>query len=209
MMQAELEGIICSGPRKGKQFTYMLLDERVPKVNTFSREEAQAKLAKRYFNSHGPAQIQDFVWWSGLTVNDAKKAIEMNKPEISNEVIDGKTYWFFKIKKLKKEKTTNAFLLPGFDEYFIGYKDRAAVLEQKYVKYMNAGGGMVNGALVINGQITGTWKRTFWKGTVQITIRPFAELIGDEKDAVTVSCENYGRFHNLPVDIKLMAIEKT
>ena len=74
MMHAELEGVICSGPRQGKQFTYALLEERAPKAKTRERAEALAELAKRYFASHGPATVRDFAWWSGLTLNDARTA---------------------------------------------------------------------------------------------------------------------------------------
>jgi len=72
LLRAELDGLICSGPRLGNQFTYTLLDERVPETKTLNREEALAKLTRRYFTSHGPATLQDFIWWSGLTAADAK-----------------------------------------------------------------------------------------------------------------------------------------
>src|SRR5579884_1810369 len=77
IMHAELEGIICSGARRGKQFTYALLDERAPQARTLERDEALSELVKRYFSSHGPATLQDFVWWSGLTAADAKAGLAM------------------------------------------------------------------------------------------------------------------------------------
>ncbi len=81
LIHAELEGIVCSGARRGKQFTYALLDERAPQAKTLARDEALAELAKRYFTSHGPATLKDYVWWSGLTVADAKAGIEMVKTQ--------------------------------------------------------------------------------------------------------------------------------
>src|SRR6266702_3694762 len=77
LMHAELDGIICSGARRGKQFTYALLDERTPQARTLDRGEALAEFARRYFTSRGPATLQDFVWWSGLTVADARTGLEM------------------------------------------------------------------------------------------------------------------------------------
>ncbi len=70
MMHAELDQVICSGPKKGKQFTYALLDERVPQTKSLKHDEALCELAKRFFTSHGPATIKDFSWWSGLTIAD-------------------------------------------------------------------------------------------------------------------------------------------
>ena len=93
VMHAELEGMICSGPRRGKQFTYALLDERAPAGKTLDRRDAVAELAKRYFTSHGPATIRDFVWWSGLTVKDAELGIEAVKPKLQQDTIDGRTHW--------------------------------------------------------------------------------------------------------------------
>src|SRR5947207_3024980 len=92
IMRAELDGIICSGARRGKQFTYALLVERAPQARTLARDEALAELTRRYFTSHGPATLQDFVWWSGLAAIDAKAGIEMVKPQLVHEVVDGQAY---------------------------------------------------------------------------------------------------------------------
>ena len=89
MMHAELEGVICSGPRRGKQFTYALLDERVPATKPKTRDEALAELARRYFASHGPATVRDFAWWSGLTVKDAQQAIDSVRPRLESSTIGG------------------------------------------------------------------------------------------------------------------------
>ena len=94
IMHAELDGIVCSGARRGKQFTYALLDERVPQSRTLEHDEALAEFARRYFTSHGPATLQDFVWWSGLTVADARAALAMVTSQLMHEVVDGQTYWF-------------------------------------------------------------------------------------------------------------------
>ena len=75
-MRAELDGVICSGARRGKQFTYALLDERVP-PRELTRDEALAELTRRYFTSRGPAQVQDFAWWSGLTMADARAGLAL------------------------------------------------------------------------------------------------------------------------------------
>jgi hypothetical protein len=94
LMQAEIDGLICSGPRIGKQFSYMLLEERVTKTKKLSNDESLAKLTLKYFTSHGPATIADFSWWSGLTQSEIKKGLELNKPHLEKIEIEKKTYWF-------------------------------------------------------------------------------------------------------------------
>src|SRR3989344_4573170 len=92
--QAELDAVICSGPRKGKQFTYALIEERAPKVKEISQEKALEELVKRYFTSHGPATVYDFVWWSGLTMAETKKGIELAKNALKSEIVENQTFWF-------------------------------------------------------------------------------------------------------------------
>ena len=94
LMRAELDGVICSGPRKGKQFTYALLEERASSAKKFNHDEALAELTKRYFTSRGPATVQDFVWWSGLTVKDAKAGIATLDQNFIHEHIQGRGYIF-------------------------------------------------------------------------------------------------------------------
>jgi hypothetical protein len=197
IMQAELDGIICSGPRKGKQFTYMLLDERVPATSEITRDEALVELTKRYFQSHGPAQMQDFVWWSSLTVAEAKKGIENSG--LKKEVIDNKTYWY--VKKSEESNGKTAFLLPPFDEYFVAYKNKSDILDERYKKHMNFGGGMISGAILISGVVVGTWKRTLRKDGVIINLQPFTKFTDSELELVKEAADKYGSFLSAKVTI--------
>ena len=116
MMHAELEGVITSGPRRAKQFTYALMDERVPKGKTLDRDEALAELAKRYFTSHGPATARDFAWWSGLTIKDAQRAAE-SAGTLEFESIGGVVHWSAKDSNAAAFKSSCGLLLPNYDEY--------------------------------------------------------------------------------------------
>ncbi len=91
---AAQNGLICFGPRQGKQHTFVLLDEWLPNSKSLSREESLAELAHRYFTGHGPATIQDYIWWSGLPAADARAGLEMVKSQLTHEELDGQTYWF-------------------------------------------------------------------------------------------------------------------
>jgi hypothetical protein len=117
MFHAELNGIVCNGVKKGKNQTYALLEERVPKTKTISREEALAKLAQRYFSSHCPATIKDFAWWSGLPMKDVKSALEMIRSKFISETIDSETYWFTNSTFAPTRDNSTTYLLPAFDEF--------------------------------------------------------------------------------------------
>ena len=85
MARAEQEGIICSGEDKGGKCTYALLEERVPPMPEITKDEALARLARSYFRSHAPAVLQDFIWWSGLPISDARQAIYLIASELTEE----------------------------------------------------------------------------------------------------------------------------
>src|SRR5688572_14802451 len=174
MMYAELEQVICSGPRQGKQFTYALLDERVPPVKSISRDEALSKLAHRYFTSRGPATIQDFSYWSGLTVKDAVAGAETLGSTFNREVVNGKEYIFMAPSSKKKTKLDSTFLMPDYDEYGMSYKDRSALTSKKLESPRAS--IVFNRMLVIDGKIEGTWQRTLNKDRVDVEIVPFTPL---------------------------------
>src|SRR4051812_37536317 len=125
MMDAELEGIICSGPRRGKQFTYALTEQRVPNGRRLTREESLVELTRRYFSSHGPATARDFAWWSGLSLRDASTGLAALQGSIGQQSLDGCTYWFVPSRTASRHQGPLVHLLPNFDEATVAYKDRA------------------------------------------------------------------------------------
>jgi len=188
------DGLICFGAREGRQQTFALLDEWAPEAKTRGREEALAELAGRYFTSHGPATLQDFAWWSGLTAADARAGLEMAKPRLAQEVIDGRAYWLAPTAPAAEDASPAAYLLPAYDEYTVAYKDRGAVLSPLNAKREDSGHGILSPTIVVNSQVVGTWKRTLKQDAVVVTPSPFAKLNGDEARAVTAAAGRYGEF---------------
>jgi Winged helix DNA-binding domain len=194
LIRAELDAVICSGARKGKQFTYALLDERAPQTKTLTRDEALAELAQRYFTSHGPATLQDFTWWSGLTVADASSGLDLVQRQLAKEAIDGKTYWLPSSAPVIKPASRAVFLLPTYDEYLVAYKDRSAALDSKQAMPGNV---VFSSAIVIDGRVVGSWKRTFKNSSVLITFSPFAPFKKADKLAVYDAAHRYATFLGL------------
>jgi hypothetical protein len=201
VMSAELDALICSGPRKGKQFTYALLEERALKVPELTREESLAELVKRYFQSHAPATLHDFCVWSGLTLADAKNGIEMVKSNFVSENIDGQIYWFPEIGSIKLKSPT-AHLLPNYDEYFIGFKDRSAISQAvRGQKIDQNDPAFLAHILILDGQVIGGWKRTLKKDEVLIEITLLVKLSQSQKRAVQKAAELFGTFLQLPISL--------
>jgi hypothetical protein len=202
IMHAELDGIICSGARRSKQFTYALLDERAPQARMLDHDESLAELANRYFTSHGPATLQDFVWWSGLLVADARVGLELVKSQFMYEVVGDQIYWFSASVAPTKDCSQTAYLLPNFDEYIVGYTDRSAIFDESHTKKLDARGNVLfNHTIVMDGRVVGTWKRTMKKAIVILTASLFTPLNEVETRALTSAAERYGTFLNMAVNV--------
>jgi hypothetical protein len=199
--RAELDGIVCSGARRGKQFTYALLEERAPQARVLDRDEALAELARRYFTSHGPGTLQDFGWWSGLTAADARAGLEMVKSQFINEAIGGQTYWLSPSMPTTKVASPTAHLLPAYDEYTVAYKDRSAILDPVHAE--QARNGILSPTIAVNGQIVGTWKRTLTKDAVILTPNLLTPLNKAETRALAASVNRYGAFLGRSVNATL------
>jgi hypothetical protein len=200
MGRAELDGIVCSGARRGKQFTYALLHERAPGAKTRSRNEALAELATRYFTSRGPALLQDFAWWSGLTVKDARAGLEMAKSNLIGEISGDQTYWMPAAIPSMKNGGGRAYLLPNFDEYVIAYADRRAICESAHVKTVDSRANVLfNHTIVLDGKIAGTWKRSIAKTRVTIEVKPFTPMNTAQTCKIAAAAKRYGAFLGLDV----------
>lgn len=197
MMQMELIGLVCSGGRVGKQFTYALVDERVAPAKPLSKDDALATLAERYFTAHGPATLQDFAWWSGLTVADAKASLEMIKHNLINYDFAGAKYWLTQPADQANGKSLKAYLLPNYDEYIVSYRDRSAAIREKDVSLTDPRGTIFNHTFIINGKIEGIWKREFGKNKLSVELIPFRPLSKAALSALDAGAGRYAKFLGL------------
>ena len=198
MLRAELDAVICNGPRRGKQFTYALLEDRVPPAAPVDRDEALAKLARRYFTSHGPATLKDYVWWSGLMVRDAKAGIDLAGTSLVRDEIDGFTYWCSDRRTPKATASPRAHLLPNYDEYLIAHKDRHLVVSP------GSGDGVTRikdpfvHHVVIDGRLAGSWTRTVKNGSVHVSCAMYGGGNADTVNAIDAAVTRFGRFLECP-----------
>jgi hypothetical protein len=190
--------LICFGPRSGKQPTFTLLDEWVPNPRTPTREEAIAELVVRYFRSHGPATIHDFMWWTGLLMAEARAGIEAMQSQLISETIDGKTYWWTDATPSVTPHSPALFLLPPFDEYLVSYKDRSPSLEPGN-SFVAAPDRHLGSIIVIDGRVVGLWKRTFKKDAVTIAATCGRDLTEAEIEAFEAAARRYAAFVGMPL----------
>jgi hypothetical protein len=195
MMQAELDGIICSGARKGKQHTYALLEERASFAKPLLKEEALVLFAERYFTSRGPATVRDFSTWSGLPVSDAKDAVSRLSTKFIVEKINGREYLFIPECFDAEKKVQTDFLMPDYDEYGMSYKDRTAIRSAPDdFKHFTGVNPVFNRLIILNGKIEGTWKRTIKNNAVVVETVPFRPLSSAKQRALAKAIKTYSKF---------------
>lgn len=193
LQRAGVDKVICFGSRRGKEFTYVLLDEFSPSSERpWDREEALRELTLRYFRSRGPATPADFAMWAGLTLSDVKAGLR----SVGDALVEEEGYWG----PPSTAAEPGVFTIPGFDEFFIGYQNRDAVLDPSFATRVVPGGnGVFHPIIVVDGQVVGTWRRTIKAKWVEISCSPFGEL---DQAAFEKAVRRYAAF--LELDLKFV-----
>jgi hypothetical protein len=195
MMNAELDGLVCNGRMKGKQITYALLEERVPKPKSkLTKEEGLAKLALKYFESHGPASLRDFSWWSGFPSTICQNAINAIKLQLNSVEIDDQIFWFGNDSSNENSFRESVHFLPAFDEILISYKTREASILLEHQSKAFTNNGIFKPVILENSKVIGTWKRTIAKDHAKIETHFFSETESHKKAIIFESIkafENY------------------
>jgi len=184
MMYAELEGLVASGPRRGKQHTYALLPDLAPAP---SGEEALAELTRRYFTSHGPATVRDFSWWSGLTIGQVREGLALIGDELASEHDEDGTPWYSAPTPATDAGPTGCHLIPMYDELGVAYKDQRMVLRAQPPLE-----GMLERPILIDGECVGSWKRTIAGKRMTLTATLFTDLSDAERTALEAAAERFG-----------------
>jgi len=201
MLLAATEGLVCRGPEAGRDATYALVDEWVPRGPVLDRAEALAELARRYLRSHGPASVRDFATWSGLPAADARAGFDAIRPELVDVDVEGAPM------AALAETDLGASRLPlrlvgMFDEYLLGYRTREVAVDDRFARRVQDG-GIIRAAVLWGGRVVGTWRLRGGGRTQRLSVEPFAppprsavrELAGEAADV--------GRFLGVAVDVEV------
>lgn len=173
MYRAEIEGIVCSGADKDRQQTYALINERVKQVKILNTDEALAELATKYFKSHSPASLQDFNWWSGLSITDCKHAIYLIDSDLIKEKTSTSVLFIHNSIDIKPKFADCICLLPSFDEFLISYKNRDSVIDKANQPEAFTKNGIFRPVIMYNGKIVGTWDKSLSKSKAEIKVSLF------------------------------------
>ena len=203
LLVAELDGVICSGDVNGNKMHYSLLSKRVPDRNEPDHNESIALLTRKYFFCRAPATLSDFVWWSGLKISDAKKGLEINHEVLRKEIIQGEDYWVPSSFSSKPDESGQVILLPSYDEYIIAYKFRDLIIPAESKSRSMSSNGIFWPVILVNGKVTGTWKRAFKKEHVIVEPVFFRNHTHKEIELIEQEVEKYSKFLRMKTLLKI------
>lgn len=206
LMHAELDAVICSGPRRDRKHTYVSFETRVSRARETAREPLLAELARRYFRSHGPAGVEDFAWWSGLTLGEAREAVALAGEALTEETIAGRRRWCGEAAPPAKSPRGRLLLLPNYDEFIVGLSDRAELCAPETLARLplssNGAGGILSNVVVEDGGVIGVWRREVMRARVEIMATVFTGNAPGEK-AWAEAARRYERFCGLPTTVQV------
>lgn len=192
--RAEVEGMLCNGKLRGNKQTYTRIDMWIPRKERISREEALERLARKFFTSHGPASLADFVWWSGLTMTDCRKGLGAISHDFVWEKFNGREFWM-RDDKLVYEDNNSALLLPPFDEFVVSYKDRSEIIEPDHYGKVMTKNGLFSPTIMLNGEIVGSWKKITKKSNPEIELSFFEKMPKTKQKLFEKEIERVRRFY--------------
>jgi len=193
LLHAELHLAVCSGPMHGDQHTYVPFDDRVPTGPRYTEDEALAELARRWFQSRGPASVRDFAWWSGLPARHARRALATVQAELSSYEHDGIEYWFAELHRGVRGPRVD--LVQCYDEAIISYSDTRSVLTTDEVAFKVPGSsdGFTH-VLLVDGRLLGHWRVQRPRGGIEVETQLARAVDDRERAALDAAIERYERF---------------
>ena len=197
LFHLSMRRLIVFGPRAGTQQTFVLFDEWLPDAVSLEPADALARFTETYFAGHGPASVKDFAGWSGLTMADVRRGLAACQATLTAETIDGTEYWMSRETAASSApaSTNGVFLLPGFDEFLLGYKERGAVLAAEHgARIIPGGNGVFKPTVISRGRVAGIWARSARKGVLRLEVAPLHRFTAAEKRGIAEEAERYRAF---------------
>ena len=194
IIDAELEGAVCSGPRRGKRHTYTLLEERLPPARPRSRDEALAELGRRYVEGHGPAQPADLAWWSGLTGAAAPHPLASATPPLVREAVDGRTFYVSPTAPQANVPSPVVHLLPNYDELLVSFRDRTDAMDPGLPPAARVAQVILNHVVVRDGLVVGGYRRRDETRSTRLEIDLLVELGRRERAALRGAIDRFSAF---------------
>jgi hypothetical protein len=198
---AGARGVICSGPNRGTETTFVRADQWLPRWRDVARDSAETELLRIYLHAFGPAAPEDFAWWTGLRLTDVRAIWKRAEDEFAPVVVEGWPAWVLKrdLPQLEKTATDSSTvrLLPFFDAFLLGHRERAHLVDAKHHHRVYRAQGWVAPAVIVDGRALGVWSHRSTPDRLRVRVELFAPVSRATRTAVRAEAEELGRFLGL------------
>jgi hypothetical protein len=196
---ATAKGLICRGPERGRDQCFVLVRDWIGEPQPMEREAALAELAARYLKAHGPATPADLAMWSGIRAGDARRAWGLIEDRLVQVETTRGTLWSLRRSRAEAPRGL-VRLVPWWDEYLPGWKDRVLVAPPDQWRKINRdGGGWLNPTILADGLALGTWNTKQTSKALQLEVRPFSRLSPTVRRGIRREAEHLSGFLGAPV----------
>jgi len=200
---AVVEGLICYGPDRGREGTFVRVDQWLPKQKSIDEDKAKQELFRWCLRSYGPATLRDLSRWSGIPMSEAKTVWDSLAEELRIVSIDGQQAWILDkdLKALRKSEldTPVVRLLPHFDPYMLAHADKAHLVETRYYKRVYRNQGWLSPVVLLNGRVAGVWAYTRRGKALALDVELFTKLPRKMLSLLEQEAEIIARFMGLSV----------
>ena len=203
---AARQGVICRGPDRGdNEPSYVLLADWAGQHDPLGPDAALAELTRRYIGAHGPAAPADFAYWSGLPLGRARRGFELVAGELEEVDAAGERAWMLADGELPGagDAAPCVRLLPHFDEYLLGYRSRDRILPARFARRIQAGGGWVRAAVLVDGRVAGTWRQHRRGDQTVVTVEPFEPIGPAALPGLEAEAADLGRFQRATATLRI------
>jgi hypothetical protein len=193
-------GIACLGPDVGSQTCLALARDWLGEPRRQRRDAALNELARRYLRAFGPATEADFAGWAGLGLGEIRSALAGIGGELAEARVGDQPAWTLK-GVARRPRRRIVRLLPAWDTYLMGYRDREFLAQPARWRRIMPGGGILRPSVVVDGVAAGTWRLRRSGSAMRVEVEPFADLDPAAAEAIAAEAVDIGRFEGRPVTL--------
>lgn len=198
-------GLVCYGGQRGREITYVRVDQWLTKLKPVEERAAQLELFRRYLRAYGPATARDFGRWSGLPVSVVRPLSEVLRPELAEVELEGAKVFVLArdLGELSRAKLKQDIvrLLPHFDPYLLAHADKAHLVAPRFYKRVYRSQGWISPVVLVNGRVAGVWNYTRVGQRLRVQVEPFENLVRSVRQRVEEEADRLGILLGHPAQV--------
>ena len=195
-------GVVCYGPLRGTEPTFVRADAWIPKWQDLPREDAEGALLRMYLRAFGPATAADFALWTGITLTDAREIWAREQAGFASVNVAG---WTAEVLQEDLDELAQAEfekslvrLLPYFDTFLLGHKNRDHLVGVEHKPKVYRAQGWIAPVVLVDGRVSAVWQHVRDGNRLRAQVMKFGSLSRPAAAGIREEARDLGRFLGIP-----------